>query len=213
MKLFLALTMLAVSDDTIYQNGFEALACPAIIMAPDGPRTWLKRSNVGYGAYPGVNGTRSNVDITEWDNVWGYNGTQPGPPWPWPGVSGSAPIFKNFRRDSYVALHFHTPAAPNPFLASTFVNPTANPGPGLTMAISYACGDFYASLPTAGCLKEDVPSADAPMVYWQFRDTSPATACNLMPNTDYWVNIMQTDRNSTVECSSSTVCPAAAWRQ
>jgi hypothetical protein len=56
-----------------------------------------------------------------------------------------------------------------------------------------------------------MPSNDQPMVYWQFATTSPTLACNLLPNTDYYVNIMLYDKTSTVECAaSSNVCPIVA---
>jgi hypothetical protein len=183
--------------------------CPAIIK-PDGiERTRMLHSSIAYGAqhYP----VRPFVDVTQWDTIWGYNGLEPAPPHDWPGVTGSAPTLMQFRRGYYIAAHFHTPANPQPGLAGRFVNPTANNGPPLTMAISRVCGDFSRHLPTPGCLKQSVPSSDWPMVYWQFAHTSPSTACNLEPDSDYWVNLMQSDPSSPIECMGQ-VCPAAAWR-
>ncbi|MBA8886140.1 hypothetical protein FHW12_000331 [Dokdonella fugitiva] len=194
----------------LFSDGFDvnAWACSDPI-APDGvPRTRLVLSDVDYSAqhWP----VRYRVAMTEWDNVWGHNSATDAVT-PWPGVAGSAPTLRWFRRTSYVALHFRTPVDPFPGLASRFVAPSANAGPNLTMAISRGCGDFRLYLPTPGCLAENVPTADVPMVYWQFADTSPATACNLQPDTDYFVNIMQTDPTSTLECTT-VLCPAAAWR-
>jgi len=129
-----------------------------------------------------------------------------------PFASEPAPTILGFKRDSYVGIHFKTPVSPPQGSAGTWFNPTSNPGPNLTMAISTECGDFSAHLPSPGCLVPNVPSADAPMVYWWFGTTFPNTTCNLQPNTNYYVNIMQTDKASTLECSGN-VCPAAAWRQ
>jgi hypothetical protein len=182
-------------------------ACPTTINTTDGSRTLLTQSDIFYGPQSGV---RMGVQLNEWNNVWGYNGPAPQPV-AWPGVTGSAPRINAFKRDSYVGYHFKTPLAPLPGLASTFTNPTWNPSPALTMAISTACGDFSAHLPTPGCLKQNMPSNDQPMVYWQFATTSPTLACNLLPNTDYYVNIMLYDKTSTVECAaSSNVCPIVA---
>lgn len=184
--------------------------CPATITAADGPRNLLTTSDVRYGTQ---SGTRMNVNLSEWDNVWGHGTGSPTEGiTPWPGVSGSAPTILAFKRDSYVGIHFKTPVSPAPGTAGTWFNPTSNPGPNLTMAISTQCGDFTNHLPSPGCRVENVPTADAPMVYWWFGTTFPNTSCNLQPNTNYYVNIMQTDKASTLECSGN-VCPAAAWRQ
>lgn len=210
--LFVATAAMAqqAEPDGLFADGFDvnALACRDPI-APDGvSRTRLVLSDIDYSAqhWP----VRYRVALTEWDNVWGHNSATDAVT-PWPGVAGAAPTLRGFRRTSYVALHFRTPVDPLPGLASRFVAPSANAGPNLTMAISRGCGDFGLYLPTPGCLVENVPTADVPMVYWQFADTSPQTACNLQPDTDYFVNIMQTDPASTLECTT-VLCPAAAWR-
>jgi hypothetical protein len=198
-------------SDTIYADGFENLyVCPAVVVGRDGEdRTRLVRSDVLYSA---LHYRRSAVWLLEYDSVWGYNNSLPGPPEPWPGVTGSSPIIAAFRRGSYVSLHFKTPPAPAVGLAGTYRNPTAEPGNPLTMAISRACGDFSNHLPTPGCLRENVPANDERMVYWQFATTSPSTACNLEPNTDYYISIMQTDVDSQAKCHAPSICPASAWR-
>jgi hypothetical protein len=215
--LILALTLAcgaasaAPLNDTIYGDGFENLSvCPTVVMGRDDvARNRLTRSDILYTA---MQYRRAAVQLFEYDNVWGYNDGSAGPPVSWPGVTGSSPIFAGFRRDSYVALHFKTPLAPATGLAGTYRNPTAEPGNPLTMAISRACGDFNKHLPTQGCLKENAPANDERMVYWQFKTTSPATSCNLQPNTDYYINIMQTDVNSQAKCHAPAICPASVWR-
>jgi hypothetical protein len=185
--------------------------CPATITtATDGTRTLLGLSDVQYTLF---NTVRHGVVLTEWDNVWGYNNNTATSPVPWPGVTGSEPRILAFKRDSYVGIHFKTPAAPQAGLAGTFINSASAGGPNLTMAISTACGDFSANLPTPGCVKANIPSADSLLSYWNFGGGNPAGVCNLAPNTDYYVNMMMTDKASTVECAaSSQVCPPSPWR-
>jgi len=217
----LALALVAVAgaraqQPSIFTNGFDPpipVGCPASIETPQGTLTRITTTQLRYSAQ---GATKPVVWLTEWDNVWGHGTVDPREPvTPWPGVGGSAPVFLSFKRGNYVGIHFRTPDVVDPRLASKFVNPTAIASPNVTFAISRACGDFAKYLPTPGCLRKDVPSADTDFVIWQFAGTSPATACNLKPATDYYVNMMLTDRNSTLECSAGPagVCQIAAWRQ
>lgn len=195
--------------EPIFRDGFDGFGCQAQTVAPDGQfRYRLQRSQIDYGAmhYP-----RPNVVLNEWDNVWGCNSSSCSVLEPWPGVTGSAPIFMAFQRTSYIGLHFKTLANPAPGFANVFVNPTSNAAPPITMSISLQCGDFTAHLPSPGCLRQNVHSADEQLMYYQFANTSPSTACNLKPNTDYYVNIIQTDPTSQEKCTKPA-CSVAAWR-
>lgn len=177
-------------------------ACPASITTSDGARTLLLTSGISYGVYPGI---RPNVNLSQWDNIWGHNSTTDGTT-PWPGVGGSSPVIRSFGRSQYVGAHFKTRSSVTG-LSGGFSNPSFAAGPNITMAISTACGDFSANLPTAGCLRADVPTADANLVQWKFSTNAPGSYCNLQPNTDYYVNIMLTDHLSTTECSANaTTC-------
>jgi hypothetical protein len=193
----------------ILHDSFEDIkTCPVKITVPDGTtRTRLSLSNITYGVFPG---TRPSVALTEWDNVWGHNSPNDGVT-TWPGVTGAAPSLKDFSRTSYVALHFKTPATVPPGSAGRFVNPTAMGGPNTTMAFSTQCGDFSMHLPTPGCIALNIPTGDYSMIYWKFTATSPNATCNLQPDTDYYVNIIQSDTDSHVECAGST-CPVSPWR-
>jgi hypothetical protein len=100
------------------------------------------------------------------------------------------PVIRNVGRSSYVAAHFHTLTAPGNlsgrFSYGEYPSPLA---PGITMAISSACGDFETHLPTPGCLKADIAPGN-PLVLWHFSTSAPDTACALQPDTDYYVNLM-----------------------
>lgn len=194
--------------DGIFSDGFDATApigCTTTIN-PDGViRTRLATSAVGYGAQQI---TRPHIILTEWDNVYGYNGLEIGQPVPWPGVTGSAPTFQSFRMDSYIALHFATPFAPEPGFASTFKIPTAIGSPPVTIAISRACGDFSQWLPSPRCVATS-PANDQPILYYHFGQG----ACELQPATDYYLNIMYPDTLDRTRCTSLGLsCHLAAWR-
>jgi len=180
--------------------------CPTTITTSDGPRTLLTTSGISYGVYPQQ---RPNVNVTEWNNIWGYNNTTASSPTPWPGVGGASPVLRNFTRTSYIGAHFRTGSSTS--WTGNFSNPSFAAGPNVTMAISTVCGDFSDHLPTPGCLTQDVPTADANLVKWKFTTNAPGSYCNLQPNTDYYVNMMFTDHTSTVECSAGlSVCNLSA---
>lgn len=119
------------------------------------------------------------------------------PPLRWPGVAGSAPAIRNFGKNSYVGLHFHTPDDAGT-LSGYFVRPAYWSGPSLTIAISGSCGDFSQDLPTPGCLASDVAVKES-VAHWFFQSGNPGPFCALQPGSDYYVNIMLThpqDANS-----------------
>lgn len=196
-----AICRAAPSQDEIFWDNFGG--CDAKITMPDGStRTLQTRSNVTYGVYNAP--LRYNVDLSEWDSIWGHGNATDGVT-PWPGVGGSAPVLRQFKRGSYFGAHFKTGAAFG--INAFFTNPSGVGGPNVTMAISSACGDFAKRLPTPGCVKSDVPTSDETMVLWKFTPKNPTGSCNLQPYTDYFVNMTFTDPASTVECAkASSTC-------
>ena len=182
-----------------------AAGCPATITTTDGARNLLTTSGVSYGVYPTQ---RPNVNLLEWDNLWGYNNTSATTPVPWPGVGGSSPVIRGFLRESYIGAHFRTGSSTA--VNGHFTNPSFAAGPAQTIAISTECGDFSAHLPTPGCLVQNAPTADGTTISWKLTSNNPTGSCNLQPNTDYYINMMLTDHTSTVECSSQTTCNMAA---
>lgn len=186
LAVLLALPHGALASDRIFASGFEWICQPQITL-PDGDRTRQVVGNVSYGTYPQM---RPYVNLTEWSYLWGYNwADQAPPPLPWPGISGSAPIIRNFGKNSYVGLHFHTPDDAGT-LSGYFMRPYWS-GPNLTIAISGSCGDFSQNLPTPGCLASDV-AVDELAARWRFQSANPDAFCILQPDSDYYVNIMLT---------------------
>jgi hypothetical protein len=186
--------------------------CPATITGPDGAtRTLLSTGTITYGINTVA---RSNVDLSQWNNIWGYNSPTGTTPAPWSSAS-TQPVIRNFPRAGYVGAQFKTSGSGT--FNGIFTNPTASNragGPALTMAISTVCGDFSASLPTPGCLASKIPTNDMTMVAYYAANIgkSPTYFCMLQPNTTYYVNILQSNINDTNNCSlSSTTCPLAPW--
>lgn len=197
-------------------------SCPSTISSmPGGTRTLLSTSDISYGAY--ANPKRLAANLLEWDDVWGHNDASGGVT-SWPGVNGASPVIRQFKKTSYMGIHFRTPLASQIPVGrhGAFRNPSFVGGPNLTMAISAACGDFSASLPTPGCLADHeygnplgsgISTSDIQMVYWHFDTANPATTCVLQPDTDYYVNIIQTDPTSTKSCVAGFTCPSPAPMQ
>ncbi|NCT66773.1 MAG: hypothetical protein GXC76_03910 [Rhodanobacteraceae bacterium] len=162
---------------------------------------------VVYGAVP--NGKRTNWPTTTWTSIWGYaSATQPAP-YAWPGVGGDVTL-RQFPRSGYIGAKFTTPPAGQAgSMQGWFLSSSSAINPNLIMAISTACGDFSDHLPSPGCKIDarpgdpagtGVPSSDGQMVGWKFTTNNPTGACNLLPNTDYYVNIMYADPTSTTGC-------------
>lgn len=193
-------------NDALFADSFEVMgACPAQINTPNGARALLYRSDISYGV---TQPKRANMNLDQWDNLWGYNNTT-SPMTPWPGVGGASPVVLAFRRGSYFGAHFKTPSVAAG-MSGNFVNPSFFGGPNVTMAISTVCGDFSNYLPTPGCLREDVPTSDANLVLWKFTSNASDHWCNLQPDTHYYVNIKNTDPTSNLECPPNRgTCPVA----
>ena len=171
--------LLAVSisgtTDVVFNEGFDGDTCPS---------GRINRSTISYGS----GGTRSNADVTLFENIWGHAGSSD-PALPWPGYPGTSPILEDFTRDGYVAAKFHTLAILPPTINGFFKSPSYPGGPNIDFAISEQCGDFYPD--QSGCLASNTSQGDSPLVYW--RVTSGAFYCILQPDTDYYINIRLTD--------------------
>jgi hypothetical protein len=196
-------------------------ACPTTIPSPNPAQpqrtlTLATRSNVTYS----IGGTqeRQNVDLSEWDNIWGY-ATATGSQVAWPGPGFALPFLKQFTRDSYLCAHFKTPSAAvaATLTGGTFSSINYSDNPRVVMAISTIPGDFTAGLPTPGCrgdhaygdpLWRGFPPDDSTILSWKFTVNGPSFYCNLSPETDYYVNLYIADPTEvTAKClQGSTTC-------
>jgi hypothetical protein len=177
----------------------------ASCVGPGGDLTRLLTSNISYG----VNASpfRSAVDVTEWNNIWGYAGITQTTPVPWPGVSGAGPVIREFNRHKFLAAHFNTGGSP--MSQGSMADQSNIGGPDIDIVVSQTCGDFTANTAFPGCSIYSAPSDGQPHFKY-FSNGAPAGTinCPLQLNTDYYINIKLHDENSGTECSvSNPVCP------
>jgi hypothetical protein len=175
-------------------------SCPG----PGGDLTRLMTSNISYG----VNASpfRSNVDVTEWNNIWGHattidTGT------PWPGISGAGPVIREFNRHKFVAAHFNTGFVP--MYQGSLADQSNIGGPDIDIVVSQTCGDFSPNATFPGCSIYSAPSDGQPhFKYFSNGGNAGSIWCPLQLSTDYWINIKLHDENSGTECSvANPVCP------
>ena len=182
-----ALLILALTpglSDPIMRDGFDANLCPS------GRQT---RANISFQGF-----TLTNVDVTEWVNIWGRASSFDSPI-PWPGVASSMPIILNFGETTYMSLHFHVPIDSPPNRFGWLTHTEYNYGQDLTAAISTECGDF--NPPSSVCHSETVSGQN--LVPWRVAATGGF--CLLTPNADYYLNLKITDPDqpsSTCDASS-----------
>jgi hypothetical protein len=157
--------------------------------------------NIAYPNTPG-GGTRNNVDITNYDNIWGHNSNSDTVV-TWPGRNGATVAFMNWPKTQYIAAKFHVPANVSPTMYGSHTYGTYYSGPLLKMAISHTCGDFAPSNPL--CLATGRSAGDS-FEKWLI---APLTnGCPLTPNTDYFINI-QMDGVQPADCNNGTTCNIA----
>ena len=179
----LVLAMTPGVSDAILRDGFDAGLCPA------GRQT---RANISWSGF-----TVTNVDVTQWANVWGRS-TAFDDPLPWPGRPDSMPIFLNFSKTSYMALQYHVPGGSVPNLYGWITHTEYNYGQDLTAAISTGCGDFN---PVPACRIDAVSGMN--IVPWSVQ--TPINFCPMSPGHTYYLNIKMTDPSRP----SQTCAPAS----
>jgi hypothetical protein len=178
----------AVVYDPLFHGGFDPPdVCPA------GRQTV---ADIGYTG-DGSGTVRHNVDVTEWENIWG-DSTPYDTPVPWPGRMDSAPVIRNFGKSTYVAAHFRVPAGTPTNWFGWIARTEYSYGTDLTGAISVECGDFRPSAQvcfTAGVSGQNV-------VPWR---TNAGNFCPLKADADYYLNLRVRDPDQT-----DVPCPPAA---
>lgn len=170
------------------------------------PNSPLTRQIAGDIQYPPKVGSnqpfRRGADLTKWEEIWGHQTTTDTAVL-WPGVTGSSPVVTNFGRNSYVAAKFHVGDVPVT-LQGSHGNISYFGGLNVTVAISTRCGDFQPE--QVGCRGRDAPPSDQGSVFWRMANPTNFY-CQLQPNTDYYLNIKNTDptqANSNCASGAST---------
>ena len=151
---------------------------------------------------------RRNVDVTEWDNIWGHGtagATEPVAMWP--GVNGAGPVIRSFGRRTFIAAHFNTGSAP--IYLATLTDQSNIGGPDIDVVMSATCGDFAPNAAHPGCSRFGMPSDGITHFNYFSNGGNPgSTACPLQLHADYYLNIKLHDPTSPTDCSaSSPICP------
>jgi hypothetical protein len=187
----------ALGGDQIFADSFEIdTSCHDVITLPDGTPRWLiTQSDISYSIYPAA---RFDVDVTNWDNIWGTASVN-GPTTPWPGPTAASPVIRDFTRDGYLAAKFHVPAGFSPTHFGQFAHSINPPGPPVRVSYSLICGDFDPA-PGLGCgVTEYWPDNLSTGLAWKINSANPSF-CALQPDTDYYLNIALVDPLTTDQC-------------
>jgi hypothetical protein len=187
---------------TVSQGGGGGGSCPG----PANLTGRLLTSTIFYGV--DQHDTRANVDVTEWNNIWGHATASPSEPiTPWPGVSGAGPVLKDFARQKFLAAHFNTGSSP--MQQGSWAYQSNWGGPNIDIVVSTTCGDFSPNTANPGCSLFNIYSDGQPSLkYFSNGGSGGRVLCPLQINTDYYLNIKYTDPTSNVECAvGSPTCP------
>jgi hypothetical protein len=176
-----ALLVLAAAAPGVYDPLFHASfeqnsSCPA---------GRQEHSDIGYVGDGNSGELRYNVDVREWENIWGHASPTDGTV-PWPGRGNSAPVIADFGKYTYIAAHFYVPAGAPPTWLGWITHTDYNYGHDLTVSISAECGDF--SPGAQACYMQTL--SGQPLVPWRM---NAGGFCHLQPNTDYYLNLKMTD--------------------
>ncbi len=187
---------------TCSNAGGSVTSAPATVVASTGggdgdnclnPESRLASSNI---AYVPSSGTRPNVPLTSWDNIWGHS-TASDTGVAWPGRPDSQPSILSFDRNKYIAAKIVVPAGQAP-LYGWVVHTEYNYGLDLTTAISTTCGDFNPVNP----LCKTVAQSGMNLTPWR---VGGGNFCPLLPGTTYYFNIKATN-----PAQGTTTCPASS---
>jgi len=183
-------------------TGGSVTSTPATVVASTGggggdnclnPGNRLLTSNVSYVP---SSGTRMNVDLTSWDNIWGHS-TSTDPVVTWPGRHDSQPAIRSFDRNKYIAAKIVVPPGA-PASYGWIVHTEYNYGLDLTTSISTTCGDFNPVNPVC----KTVATSGMNLTPWR---VGGGNFCPLVPGTTYYFNIEATNpAQGTTTCAASS---------
>ncbi|MGA9342600.1 MAG: hypothetical protein WBV61_09775 [Rhodanobacteraceae bacterium] len=197
--LALACTMIAMqpawSADLVFRSNLEP--SDACSYGPPG----LTRQTVGNVTYP--SGTAFDVDLTQYENIWGRSG--PGePPMPWPAIDGQGAAIDPLNSDMYLAAAFMVPTDLQQ-LSGIFIHPDgADEVFHASASISETCGDFYVDLASPACVI-DSGNRGLPLLLWAIGEDPSPNSCPLISGHTYYLNIMM----SPLDDPADSFCPTS----
>jgi hypothetical protein len=207
--LLLAAAVSQTPPDSIFHDGYDAGgACPATINGSTGPLDLRERSDIIY--LPDGARVRHNVDVTQWDNIWGHI-DEVDDVTPWPGVPGASPTIHTVGKTEYIGARFHVPLDAPATLFGKYKHVVYGGGPNVDATISRTCGDFEARDP--GCWVQNWESNDNFTLYWRINSTG-TFYCNLVPGNDYFLNLRFSDPETTgPNCRNDGTCQMTFQQQ
>jgi hypothetical protein len=182
-------------------TGGSVTSLPATVVASTGggtdncinPGSRLTSSSIAY--VPSA-GTRSGVDLTLWDNIWGHS-TSGDTTVGFPGRHDSQPSILSFDRTKYIAAKIVVPAGQGASYG-WIVHTEYNYGLDLTTAISTTCGDFNPVNP----LCKSVTTSGMNLTPWR---VGGGNFCPLLAGQTYYFNIEATNpAQGTTTCAASS---------
>ena len=180
-------------------TGGSVTSLPATVVASTGggsdncinPQNRLMTSNI---AYVPSSGTRTGVDVTSWDNIWGHS-TASDTAVSWPGRHDSQPSILSFDRNKYIAAKIVVPPGQTASYG-WIVHTEYNYGLDLTTSISTTCGDFNPANP----LCKTVATSGMNLTPWRVGGTN---FCPLLPGQTYYFNVRNNIPGSGLSCTAA----------
>jgi hypothetical protein len=146
------------------------------------PAGQITRSSVSY--FPTGTGIRNNVDVTQFDNIWGHS-TGTDTIVSWPGRSDAYPSILAFNKTGYIAAKFTVPTNVNTILYGWLTHAEYNYSTDVTVSISTSCGDFHPADPACSA----TTTSGQNLVPWRLPTSANHSFCLLTPGTTYYLNI------------------------
>ncbi|HKE48427.1 MAG TPA: hypothetical protein VKB52_10205 [Rhodanobacteraceae bacterium] len=197
--LLAAATSQTQPNDGIFKDGMDSGAsCPDTISSPHGPLNYRSTSDILY--LP--NGVRHNVDVSEFDNIFGHIDALDDLT-DWPGVPGTSPTIKTIGRNEYVGAAFHVPFTAPSSLYGRLKHVIYSGGPHIDASISRTCGDFEPVDPY--CLALNSANDDQVFLTWRV-SAEMFHACTIEPDGDYFLNIRFTNPNENSPDCAANAC-------
>lgn len=180
---------LAPAPETIFADGFDAMACPA---------GRIETSDVAY-----FDGTLSDVDVTFFEDLWGRSSVDLDPQ-PFPGSSTTVSIL-DFAMPGYIAaaalIDSSTPEEMSGIY--TYADSQTPDNPHIDLSISENCNDFSTQL--GECVAYDVAPDNGRLVAWSLASNA-SPSCVLHAGRYYFLNVRVTDPSTPSPACPSDVC-------
>jgi hypothetical protein len=181
-------------------GGFNPVSSQLDLFFKGGGSSGITRQVVGTVINGGT--TRTNVDMTSYPEVFGYDPSDGTTGHPFPGID-AGPVGLNLTKNKYFSLKFTVPGVIEPgtvgrwsFNGSAFTAP-------VSLNISGQEGNFNLGIPTE-CGKSG-GGTESTALFWSINGSLPGT-CALTPGQTYYLNFV----NAALASPAMSTCPTAS---